>query len=378
MRFQLEGLTVFFPYEFIYPEQYQYMLELKHALDAKGHCLLEMPTGTGKTVTLLSLVTSYQLAHPEVGKLIYCTRTVPEMEKVLAELKELVAYRGRYWEGGGGGGGGGGGASAGPAAPRLLALGLSSRKNLCVHPRIAEEGSRESVDAGCMRLTAPWVRQRAGEAAAAAAADPAAGRSVATAGGDLEDAAGGAAPQLCDFYEGLDAAGPDGRLEAGVYTLHDLRQHGRKRGWCPYFLARHMVAFANVVVFNYQYMIDPKVSAIVSREMERECVVVFDEASAAAEARHAPRRRGALQGDAAPNKICGARELESAVLPGCYRFRWRSSPPPPCRPPEALPLPTWPPPPGGHLTARPAHPCRPLAAGTQHRQRVHRGAEVSH
>ena len=42
MKFQLEGLTVYFPYEYIYPEQYQYMLELKHALDAKGHCLLEV------------------------------------------------------------------------------------------------------------------------------------------------------------------------------------------------------------------------------------------------------------------------------------------------------------------------------------------------
>jgi hypothetical protein len=28
---------------------------------------LQMPTGTGKTITLLSLITSYQLAHPEVG-----------------------------------------------------------------------------------------------------------------------------------------------------------------------------------------------------------------------------------------------------------------------------------------------------------------------
>ena len=44
--------------------------------------MLQMPTGTGKTITLLSLITSYQLAHPEVGKLVYCTRTVPEMEKV--------------------------------------------------------------------------------------------------------------------------------------------------------------------------------------------------------------------------------------------------------------------------------------------------------
>jgi DNA excision repair protein ERCC-2 len=40
-----------------------------------------MPTGTGKTISMLALITSYQLAHPECGKLIYCTRTVPEMEK---------------------------------------------------------------------------------------------------------------------------------------------------------------------------------------------------------------------------------------------------------------------------------------------------------
>jgi DNA excision repair protein ERCC-2 len=49
---------------------------------------------------------------------------------------------------------------------------------------------------------------------------------------------------------------------AGVYTLADLRDYGRKRRWCPYFLARHMMAYANVVVYNYQYMIDPKVSQV--------------------------------------------------------------------------------------------------------------------
>jgi len=43
------------------------------------------------------------------------------------------------------------------------------------------------------------------------------------------------------------------------YTLHDMREYGRKKGWCPYFLARHMLAFANVMVYNYQYMLDPKV-----------------------------------------------------------------------------------------------------------------------
>ena len=31
------------------------------------HAWLQMPTGTGKTITLLSLITSYQLQHAEIG-----------------------------------------------------------------------------------------------------------------------------------------------------------------------------------------------------------------------------------------------------------------------------------------------------------------------
>jgi len=57
-----------------------------------------------------------------VGKLVYCTRTVPEMEKVLAELQELISYRSNFFAGG--------------ADPKILALGLSSRKNLCIHPKV--------------------------------------------------------------------------------------------------------------------------------------------------------------------------------------------------------------------------------------------------
>ncbi|KAK9823916.1 hypothetical protein WJX72_006337 [[Myrmecia] bisecta] len=259
MKVNIDGLTVYFPYEYIYPEQYRYMLELKRALDAKGHCLLEMPTGTGKTITLLALVTSYQLAHPEVGKLVYCTRTVPEMEKVLVELKELIDYRAKYFQG------------PGCSPPPILALGLSSRKNLCINEKVAgimalglssrknlcvkeevaEESTRESVDAKCRQLTASWVREKA-------LSDP--------------------SVELCDYYECLDKAGAEGLLEPGVYTMQDMRELGRKRKWCPYFLARHMLAFANVIVYNYQYMLDPKVSNMVSRELEKECIVVFDEA----------------------------------------------------------------------------------------------------
>lgn len=107
---------------------------------------------------------------------------------------------------------------------------------------VAEEGSRESVDAKCRRLTAAWVREKA-------SSDP-----------EVE---------LCSFNEGLDAAGPEAVLDPGVYTLNDMRNWGRKKGWCPYFLARHMLAFANVIVYNYQYMLDPKVSRLILEHAAR-------------------------------------------------------------------------------------------------------------
>ena len=145
MDFNLEGLRVFFPYPQIYPEQLAMMTEFKRSLDARGHGAIEMPTGTGKTITVLSLCVSYQIAHPECGKLIYCTRTVPEMEKVLAECRTLERFIA---------------ARAGEDVAAMLALGLSSRKNMCVNPRVVDEGSRESVDGKCRRLTASWVREK--------------------------------------------------------------------------------------------------------------------------------------------------------------------------------------------------------------------------
>lgn len=45
----------------------------------------------------------------------------------------------------------------------------------------------------------------------------------------------------------------------GIYSLDDLKKFGKEKGWCPYFLARHIINHANVLVYNYQYMLDPKV-----------------------------------------------------------------------------------------------------------------------
>ncbi|KAG7151268.1 General transcription and DNA repair factor IIH helicase subunit like protein [Verticillium longisporum] len=187
MKFFIDDLPVLFPYPRIYPEQYAYMCDLKKTLDAGGHCVLEMPSGTGKTVSLLSLIVAYQQHYPEHRKLIYCSRTMSEIEKALAELKELMKYRTEQLG----------------QEEEFRGLGLTSRKNF---------------------LTAGFVKEKK------------------------------------DKGENID-----------VCVYHDHKQ-------CPYFTSRRMMQYCNVIIYSYHYLLDPKIAERVSRELSKDCIVVFDEA----------------------------------------------------------------------------------------------------
>ena len=236
MKISVDGLLVYFPYDYIYPEQYAYMLELKRSLDAKGHCLLEMPSGTGKTITLLSLIVAYMLENPlDITKLIYCSRTVPEIEKVIEELKKLIDYYEKETE----------------SKPKIVGLVLSSRKNMCIHPEVSREREGKIVDGRCHSLTASYVRERH----------------------NYDEAT-----PICNFYEGFDMEGKEQLVPSGIYSIDDLKEYGRDRNWCPYFLARFTILHAQIVVYSYHYLLDPKIAETVSKELSKSSVVVFDEA----------------------------------------------------------------------------------------------------
>ncbi|PWY66440.1 putative DNA repair helicase [Aspergillus heteromorphus CBS 117.55] len=172
------------------------MCDLKKTLDAGGHCVLEMPSGTGKTVSLLSLIVAYQQHYPEHRKLIYCSRTMSEIEKALAELKALMKFREEQLG----------------HTEDFRALGLTSRKNLCLHPSVKREKSGAVVDARCRSLTAGFVKEK--------------------------------------------------------------KERGEDVDLCVY----HEMPFCNVIIYSYHYLLDPKIAERVSRELSKDCIVVFDEA----------------------------------------------------------------------------------------------------
>ncbi|KAF7891092.1 uncharacterized protein EAF02_001417 [Botrytis sinoallii] len=235
MKFNIDDLPVLFPYPRIYPEQYAYMCDLKRTLDAGGHCVLEMPSGTGKTISLLSLIVAYQQYYPEHRKLIYCSRTMSEIEKALAELKALMKYRAEQLG----------------HQEDFRGLGLTSRKNLCLHPSVKREKSGAVVDARCRSLTAGFVKEKKER------------------GEDVP---------VCIYHDNLDLLEPHNLIPNGVWTLDGIMRYGEEHKQCPYFTSRRMMSFCNVIIYSYHYLLDPKIAERVSKELSKDCIVVFDEA----------------------------------------------------------------------------------------------------
>ena len=100
-----------------------------------------------------------------------------------------------------------------------------------MHPDVMQQQNGKIVDGQCQAMTMSHVRAKAQ-----------ADESV----------------KLCDFYESFDKDGREATLPMGIYDLDDLKEYGRLKGWCPYFMARQAILQANVVVYSYHYLLDPK------------------------------------------------------------------------------------------------------------------------
>ena len=88
--------------------------------------------------------------YPTRRKLIYCSRTVPEIEKALTELKRLMAYRVAN-------------AESDEQKKKELAytgLGLTSRKNLCINPDVCMLRYPRSIQQ--LLICSRWLKRRKG------------------------------------------------------------------------------------------------------------------------------------------------------------------------------------------------------------------------
>lgn len=121
-----------------------------------------------------------------------------EIEKALVELKALMKFR----------------AERLGHEEEFRGLGLTSRKNLCLHPSVKREKSGNVVDARCRSLTAGFVKEKKEK------------------GEDVD---------VCVYHDNLDLLEPHNLIPNGIWTLDGILRYGEQHKQCPYFTARRMV-----------------------------------------------------------------------------------------------------------------------------------------
>lgn len=182
--------------------------------------MLEMPSGTGKTVTLLSFISGYQKAARERSRgaefrqLFYCSRTIPEIEQVADEAKRVYEKRKeKYGDG-----------------YRYLVITMASRKNLCVNEKVNKYAEGRRVDSLCRDMTAPWAKKKEKTSGSISpAASPSSSSSSSSRSMDIEDLDENSVNGCgcsCEYYENFEL-GEVNLDENQVYTLKDLKEFGK-------------------------------------------------------------------------------------------------------------------------------------------------------
>lgn len=257
MRFLIDDIPIYFPYPTIYPEQLKYIKEIIESIQSQGNICIQMPSGAGKTISLLSATISYHFYLKrqmksnssflfEPLKIIYCSRTVPEIDKTLKELENLYKYiKENFYEEN--------------KDVDFLGLGLTSKKHLCVNDEVLLS---KNVELECRNKISQWSRSR------------------------------------CSFYDNLkkltllnsDNSNNSNNfedieeiknsleIESGVFTFDKLKEYFKNKGFCPYFSVRKLLNLADCLIYTYNYLLDPNIYDIVCKKLSKNSVVIFDEA----------------------------------------------------------------------------------------------------
>jgi regulator of telomere elongation helicase 1 len=210
-----ENTRIQFPFE-PYDCQLDFMAKTLEAVATKQTALLESPTGTGKTLCLLTATLAYSLPRSselEKPTVVYASRTHAQLSQAVKALRATV-YQ-----------------------PKVAVVG--SREHLCGHPRVSK-----------LRGTA---QNRACSALCARRA--------------------------CHLRNELDRQQKASRNapEGAALDIEELVADGARRGTCAYYGARHSLKEADLIFAPYNYVLDER-HRNTSGVNWRGSIIILDEA----------------------------------------------------------------------------------------------------
>lgn len=216
VRLKINGIPVELPHQ-PYVPQLVTISKLLSCFQNGASSLIESPTGTGKSLSIICSVLAYNNfiktdiqrndEEKQPYRIIICSRTHKQLEQLVHQLKKTVY------------------------SPRITILG--SRSQYCVNPRLQEADDKNTM---CSELV------KEGK---------------------------------CVFFGGKEKLAK--KIADRLLDIEELRSEGKKCAGCPYFASRILTKDADVIFAPYNYLIDSKVREAVDIPLARS-IIIIDEA----------------------------------------------------------------------------------------------------
>ncbi|OHT08396.1 hypothetical protein TRFO_23166 [Tritrichomonas foetus] len=214
MNTNIGGVDVDFPYH-AYILQIDYMKCVIDSCNQGKYALLESPTGTGKTLSLLCSLLSWKRKYDEIDKktqIIYSSRTHSQLSNVITELKKTI-FR--------------------PSVSQIAA-----RSHLCLIPSIkASDSSSQSRKCRDLRKE-----------------------------------------KKCEFVDDNCIERACNELLEPLLDIEDFVSCCKSANACPYFVSQKLAEKSDLILTPYTYIVDPAVRNNLSPALFRDNVLVIDEA----------------------------------------------------------------------------------------------------
>ncbi|CAI2381893.1 unnamed protein product [Moneuplotes crassus] len=221
-KYTILGTQCYFPYQ-AYDLQQEFMTKVVQACQQGENALLESPTGTGKTLALLTSILGWVRSERTVEahddelppKIIYCSRTHSQLNQVIKELK-ATAYK-----------------------PRMVLVG--SRDQMCVNPKLSEYRGAV-LNSQCKKAIKNPTKLSG-----------------------------------CQYESNLNRKLKNNiDIPFKMFDIEELHTLGERHKICPFYLQRHRISEADVLLMPYNYIFSSSVSRSLDIQFENS-IIIFDE-----------------------------------------------------------------------------------------------------
>lgn len=209
VKLKINGISIDMPYK-PYPSQIVTISKLLLSFQTSTSALIESPTGTGKSFSIICSILAYQnslMRQNDVklkSKIYICTRTHSQINQLIEQLRK-TSYN-----------------------PRITILG--SKAQYCINKTVERSADLNTECVELIKL------------------------------------------KKCVYFTGKDKLIKQSGDR--IFDIEELRTQGRQCGGCPYFASRAMVENADLVFAPYNYLIDAKIRSSLDIFLENSIIVI--------------------------------------------------------------------------------------------------------